>query len=94
MQDLLLDEDYDIITEDGDLAVGTTDYQHQSLILKSSRGEWKQHPGLGVGLGDMVNDERPERWKSEIIEQMEADNMIVREVDVTRERVVIDAEYR
>ena len=42
----------------------------------------------------MGNDERPERWKSEIIEQMEADNMIVREVDVTRERVVIDAEYR
>jgi hypothetical protein len=49
--DLLLDENYDLaFSPGGDLAVGESDAQHIDLLLRTSQGEWRATPLVGIGL--------------------------------------------
>lgn len=54
-QDLLLDDDFDLRIEDGDLVVGESDDQHVQLNLLSSPGEWRQFPLIGPELTKQLN---------------------------------------
>lgn len=56
----------DIELSDGEMAVGETLYQEEYLVLASQRGEWKEHPLVGVGVADMAGDNDLLYWKREI----------------------------
>lgn len=77
----------------GGLAVGNTLYQNQALILQACKGEYKEHPTLGVGIAAMVCDDDVIGWKREIALQLEADSMLVEKIDITTQKLVINAEY-
>ena len=51
--------------------MGDTQAQEEYLVLMSQKGEWKEHPMVGVGIGDMVNDEDLRYWKREIMEGLQ-----------------------
>lgn len=49
--DLLLDDSGDLaISAAGDLLAGESDQQHVELLLRTSQGEWRQSPLVGIGL--------------------------------------------
>jgi hypothetical protein len=50
VQDLLLSDDYDLDTADGDLVTGPGDDQAAALLLLTDLGEWKESPLVGIGL--------------------------------------------
>lgn len=77
----------------GGIVVGNTLYQNQALILQAAKGEYKEMPTLGVGISAMVCDDDIMGWKREIALQLEADSMRVERVDITTEKLVINAEY-
>ena len=58
----------DLGVSGGSLTVGDTQAQEEYLVLMSQKGEWKEHPMVGVGIGVMVNDEELRYWKREIME--------------------------
>lgn len=75
------------------LAVGDVLRQNQALILTLHKGELKERPMVGVGLSDMLLDNDPIYWRTEIREQLELDGETVGNVEVTTKGVKVEAEY-
>ncbi len=49
-QDILLDDDNNFSTEDGDFVTGDSDDQHVELLCQLQPGELKENPTIGIGL--------------------------------------------
>ncbi|MCD8041447.1 MAG: hypothetical protein LUH10_00125 [Tannerellaceae bacterium] len=77
------------------LEIGYITYQNQALILQAIKGEIKEYPTLGVAINEMIADHETVGWKREILLQLEADGMSVRdvEIDFENKNLSIDAEY-
>lgn len=75
------------------LTLGDTLNQNQALILAMHPGELKEHPMMGVGIGDMVLDNDPLYWRTRIKEHLEMDGQKVESVKVTRNDIRIDSKY-
>ena len=60
----------DIELDGGTMATGETQFQEEYLVLASQKGEWKEHPLVGVGVADMVGDEDLRYWTREIMENL------------------------
>ena len=60
----------DLALENSGMLTGETRIQEEYLVLVTQRGEWKEHPLIGVGLADMVGDEDLRYWKREIIDNL------------------------
>lgn len=76
--DILLDENYAVRIEGGDLLVGESTKQHQNLLLISNPGEWKQNPTIGIGIGTYLLDDAPiSDLKAAIQKGFENDGMII-----------------
>jgi len=93
MIDILLDNDFEVQTANGDILCATSDKQHQGLLLMSHPGEWKENPAIGVGIAAWLNDENPGNLKGEIVRQYKADGMQVNAVDFTNGKLQVDAAY-
>lgn len=92
MTDILL-LDFDLQNSNGDWAAGASDQQHQSLLLLTEKGEWRENPARGVGLNRWVLDEQPENLRAAIKRELEADGMAVLEVSGNVDDLVVDAYY-
>jgi len=75
------------------LVVGTATYQNQALILQAAKGEYKEHPTLGADISSMLADDDVQGWKREVALQLEADGMRVERVEITADKLTIDADY-
>lgn len=93
MTGLLLAPDYDLAIGSEGLQLGEITPQSQALIVQCHKGEFKEHPALGVGISDMLLDDDPLYWRSRIREALELDGQSVLEVRITRDRIDINAQY-
>ena len=93
--DLQIDENYSLVTDATahDLVVGDVTLQNQALILQAQKGEWKEKPMLGCGIGDMTNDEDTGSWKRAIREELGRDGIKVNQLKILGEKIEIDADY-
>lgn len=93
--DIQIDENYNLKTNSTshDLVVGEVTLQNQALILIAQKGEWKEKPMVGCGLGDMTNDEDNGSWKRDIREELGRDGMNVKQIKIKGEHIEIDADY-
>lgn len=80
--DYLLDENDDLLIADGDFVKGESTKQHQSLLVRLKKGELRQFPKTGVGIEDFLQDENPGDAHVEIQRQLEADGMVVRDIQL------------
>ncbi|MCQ2298721.1 MAG: hypothetical protein MJZ81_01150 [Bacteroidales bacterium] len=84
----------DIELNGGSMAVDEVTEQNQYLLLKTHPGEWKEHPIVGVGIDDLVNDHDIDKWKRAISEALEQDGQMIEKLELTTERLTIVAKYR
>ncbi len=77
------------------LVYGEATAQHQAIVLQMNKGEFKEHPSLGVGIIDMVNDDEPTGWRREITLQLEAVGMKVKgvKIGIATHKLTVDAGY-
>lgn len=75
--DLLLDDNFDILIQNGDLVAGESTRQHQSLLLLSEKGEWREFPLRGVGLRSWLLDDQVGDLNAAIKREFEADGQTV-----------------
>lgn len=95
MTDLLLDENNDLILVGGDFSIGHSDEQHQKHILIANKGEYKEHPEVGVGIIDMLNDDAYTESLIETKKQLEYDGMTIRNVSYNEQgKLIIDGNYK
>lgn len=102
MTGILIGADYDIqIAPQRDtsgkiisgLVLGNALYQNQALIIGCYKGEVKESPYVGVGIGDMLLDHDPLAWRTEIREQLEIDGQTVDSVSVSNTGINVEAHY-
>lgn len=80
MKDIILDTTHDIRLTQGDLTVGTSELQHQEHIILASKGEYKARPEVGVGIVQMIADDRYTELLIDIKKQLEYDGMRIDDV--------------
>lgn len=93
-RDYLLDADFDVLCQDGDIPAGDATYQHQAVLVKALPGSFKQAPTTGVGVDLFLLDENPGLLLREVRSQFSKDGMRVRRVEISPEgKLTIDANY-
>lgn len=93
VHDILLDDNLDIAVEHGDFAVGESTGQHQTLLLLTNKGEWKQSPERGVGAVNFIETANPAELAREIRSDFSADGMYVSDVTVKGTKLDVEAAY-
>lgn len=93
MYDIMLDPDLDIEIEGGDFAVGESTGQHQTLLLLSAKGEWKQTPARGVGVAVHIEAGDHAALARDIRSDFTADGMVVDSVELDGTNLNVEACY-
>ena len=94
MKDILIDENNDLQLLAGDFEVGHSDNQQQKAILTTEKGEWKEHPEVGVGIAQMLADDLYTEVLIEIKKQLEYDGMQINDVALQKGgKLLIDGQY-
>lgn len=95
MQDILLENNNDLKIVNGDFDIGVSDYQQQKLIVATHKGEWKEHPEVGVGITQMIADDLYTEMLIEIKKQLEYDGMQIDNVSLKENgKLFIDGFYK
>ena len=73
-KDILLDEEDDLLIENGDFVVDASEEQEVGLILRTSQGDWRASPLTGFGVARRTRNEvnRPQ-FERELSSQLELD---------------------
>lgn len=79
--DFLLGTDGDLQIVNGDLLTGESDEQNVALILKATKGSFKQFPLLGVGIDLELNGSIDGRLKRKIRIHLESDGYKVTKIE-------------
>ena len=94
MKDILIDDNNDLRLLAGDFEVGHSDNQQQKAILTTEKGEWKEHPEVGVGIAQMLADDLYTEVLIEIKKQLEYDGMQINDVALKKGgKLLIDGQY-
>ena len=94
MKDILIDENNDLQLLAGDFEVGHSDNQQQKAILATEKGEWKEHPEVGVGIAQMLADDLYTEVLIEIKKQLEYDGMQINDVALKEGgKLLVDGQY-
>lgn len=82
-KDIMLDDDGDLLIENGDFVVDNSDQQHVLLIVNTYLGNWKQYPLVGVGIKRyLASSGQQNNLRRDISVQLEADGYAVDSVIV------------
>ena len=94
MNDLLLDDVDDLQISGGDFVVGDATVQHQRHIIVAQKGEYKEHPEIGVGIANALQDENPRQILTQIRRNFEYDGMRVNTLQINDNgTITVDAPY-
>ncbi|MDD4373490.1 MAG: hypothetical protein PHG67_06205 [Bacteroidales bacterium] len=91
--DILLDENYDLIINDGDFTLDESLNQNVALLLKSQPGDFKHSPFAGVDAEAYLNDSNPNELFKNIRQNLKSDGIRVMKLKVTDDNLEINAEY-
>jgi len=95
--DILLNDDFEMVTKDGDISTGDAQTQHIASIVYSEKGNFRKHPTLGAGMSleiDGVADSR--RLSNKVSSSLNADGWQLKELNIntdngTTDITVVDA---
>ena len=94
MRDIFVDDQNDLRLSGGDFEVGYSDNQQQKAILITEKGEWKEHPEVGIGIAQMLADDLYTEVLIEIKKQLEYDGMQINDVALQEGgKLLIDGIY-
>lgn len=93
MNDFLLDGNFDLLFENGDLKIGDVTRQNQTLLLLIEKGENREFPTTGVGIQSWVLDEKSGDLNGRIKREFEADGMNVEAIKLTGTNIQTEAYY-
>ncbi len=94
MNDLIIDENFELAIANGDFIADVSDAQQQNLLLICDKGDWKENPTVCVGVQRWLNDDEPEDLLAEIKKEFQRDGMIVNDLTLTDDKILnVDAHY-
>jgi hypothetical protein len=94
MKDIQLTSTFELNVVNGDFAVGENLKQAQMLLLHTNKGEWKEHPTMGVGVPNFIETNNMHELSREIREQFSQDGMKVDSVHINGSTLNVEAEWK
>ena len=92
MTDLILDENLDLKIVNGDFVFGDTEAQDVELLIRASKGAFKEHSTTGVGIEQLVKSRATEvKIKRDINEQLMLDGFKNIDININYPEVNVDA---
>lgn len=92
--DILLNDDNDLLFENGDLIIGESTRQHQELLLLIEKGELREFPTSCVGIRSWLNDDAGFAGiKSAIKREFEIDGMSVSRITIENGKIITESSY-
>lgn len=90
MRGILIDsETGDLMIEKGGLVTGDTESQTVELVLRTSPGEWKEHPLLGADAVRQLGGTRDVMWPGRVKKMLRACGVAAKEVRVNDNEVEV-----
>ena len=84
VKDITLNDDFDLLIENGDFKVSDSDMQHIQLICITNLGHWKQFPLVGVGIEQYIaSSGQTDALKRNINIQLSSDGYKVNQILVS-----------
>ena len=93
MKDILLNSDFDLDFENGDLKIDNSKNQSIELLLLSAQGEWKEHPEAGADISKAENGVINQFLERNIRVQLEADNFNLDKLIISENGFQISGDY-
>lgn len=92
--DILMNDDEELQFLNGDFLVGVSDQQHVQDIMKANKGNYYQHPLVGLGSKTLINANiNRDQLRQDIKIQLKADNYQPLDVSIDEDfDVFINAE--
>ena len=88
-QDIQLGADGDLRIVNGDFVLGPSDQQHIEHIVESEKGNWREHPVVGVGIMRFLNASQKIQNKGKLSRkvglQLEYDNYRIESIKVSND---------
>lgn len=84
-KDLLLDTAGNLVIEEGDFVVESSDMQHVKHIVESQKGEFKEFPFIGFGVENYLKtNTNPLAFKRDLKIQLEYDDYKHADIDLSK----------
>ncbi len=91
MTALILDSTNELVIQHGTLALGDTRDQNASLIVLAEKGEFKEHPQLGVGISQFLKSVNREKELQRAIRvQLALDGIRPKEIEYQNGKLHIE----
>lgn len=91
MTALILDSNNELVIQHGTLALGDTRDQNASLIVLAEKGEFKEHPQLGVGISQFLKSVNREKELQRAIRvQLALDGIRPKEIEYQNGKLKIE----
>jgi hypothetical protein len=88
-QDIRIDNDNDLLIQEGDFQLEYSDERHIEHILTARKGHFRFYPLCGVGIMDMFNapvsPQNAVKFRKRIVLQLELDGYVVSSVNIQKE---------
>lgn len=84
VNDIILNENNDLLIQNGDFVINIADKQHQNLIFNINTGELKEYPTTGIGISKYIANSQnyTQFLRSEIMNQLRSDGFTVNTVNI------------
>lgn len=93
-KDIVLNDNNDLLINNGDFVQSESTYQHQKHLLLAEKGDYKQFPTAGVASKKYLERESPDEYARAIRQEFVADGMNVKTLTILENlELSIDAEY-
>lgn len=76
------------------LQTGDVTKQNVAIILHMHPGELKEQPTVGVGISNMILDKDYLLYKHKIRQQLDAEGMAVKRLEINGQNIEINASYK
>jgi len=81
--DISIDTEFNPQISGGDFVIDESTEQHQRLLIITNKGQFREHPAVGVGLNEyLLDDDATSSIFNEIDTQFRADGMIVTSINI------------
>ena len=95
MDDIQIDDTFELLFDSGDFSIGESTLQHQQLLLMTEKGDWRESPTVGIGApGYLKDNDEDSGLLPEIKQQFEKDGMTVVSVKLDGDKITTDAYYK
>lgn len=93
MNDCIIDENQDLLFENGDFLIDEASEQHIQLLFAAAQGEFKEYPVVGINLPQALHGNIDRTLDRTIRVQLEADEFTLSELNITEDGVQVAGNY-